>query len=329
MMLCFTALAYSATLIVDNNIPSSSQYTTLQAAHDAASSGDKIYVMPSNGYYSSVTVTKNLEFAGTGWNPDGFDSFFIKSTNVSGTMYFGTGSEGASISGFGGHFNLILGSSNLTIKKCFVNQVQVDIGSSPSDILLIDNLIKNEHQGLYPAPILIVGYSENYSLLLYNNVIVSSFHFIVSRDTNSLSPNCTIVNNTFITDNGIIGNFYRSWSWTSLPVDEVIIINNIIPCELNNSPNSNYNITGQAAIECTTINYHIQPGSVAINAGNPNIAFNDLDGSINDCGAYGGPTPFVDGGIPGFPSIYEINGVGVASPNETIEIQIKAKTNRD
>ncbi len=36
-------------------------------------------------------------------------------------------------------------------------------------------------------------------------------------------------------------------------------------------------------------NFRLQPGSPGIDAGNPDPAFNDPDGSRNDMGAYGGP----------------------------------------
>ena len=35
--------------------------------------------------------------------------------------------------------------------------------------------------------------------------------------------------------------------------------------------------------------FHLQPGSPCIDAGNPATQYNDPDGSINDMGAYGGP----------------------------------------
>jgi hypothetical protein len=35
--------------------------------------------------------------------------------------------------------------------------------------------------------------------------------------------------------------------------------------------------------------FHLQPGSPCIDAGNPDPQYNDNDGSRNDMGAYGGP----------------------------------------
>ena len=35
--------------------------------------------------------------------------------------------------------------------------------------------------------------------------------------------------------------------------------------------------------------YHLQPSSSCIDAGNPAPQYNDVDGSTNDMGAYGGP----------------------------------------
>lgn len=42
-------------------------------------------------------------------------------------------------------------------------------------------------------------------------------------------------------------------------------------------------------VNAATDNYRLQPGSPAIDAGNPAPVFNDRDGSRNDLGAYGGP----------------------------------------
>jgi hypothetical protein len=46
--------------------------------------------------------------------------------------------------------------------------------------------------------------------------------------------------------------------------------------------------------------YHLQGGSAAIDAGDPDPAYDDADASRNDMGAYGGPDPMVDSEIPQF-----------------------------
>ena len=51
------------------------------------------------------------------------------------------------------------------------------------------------------------------------------------------------------------------------------------------------NISGEILFERLTDGpqYYLLPGSVCIDAGNPDPVFNDPDGSQNDIGAYGGP----------------------------------------
>jgi hypothetical protein len=44
--------------------------------------------------------------------------------------------------------------------------------------------------------------------------------------------------------------------------------------------------------------YHLDTGSPAIDAGDPDPAYDDTDESINDMGAYGGPEPFDDSAFP-------------------------------
>ncbi|MFC0604195.1 hypothetical protein [Winogradskyella pulchriflava] len=58
---------------VDNRPESGAQYTTVQAAIDAASAGDVIYIHPSPTSYGSVNVTKTLKLVGPGHNPENSD----------------------------------------------------------------------------------------------------------------------------------------------------------------------------------------------------------------------------------------------------------------
>ncbi len=61
------------------------------------------------------------------------------------------------------------------------------------------------------------------------------------------------------------------------------------------------------------IYYTLQENSPLIDAGNPNVVYNDLDGSRNDMGIYGGqnkmPSPPTAGSISGF-KINDTNGNG-------------------
>ncbi len=58
---------------VDNRPESGAQFTSVQAAIDAASAGDIIYIHPSPTSYGNVDVTKTLTLVGTGHDPANFD----------------------------------------------------------------------------------------------------------------------------------------------------------------------------------------------------------------------------------------------------------------
>ena len=333
---CLSSLAFSAILIVDNNIPSTSVYTTLQDAHDAASNGDIIQVIPSNSAYTGITVGKQLEFIGAGFSPLNFDGIFIKHTRIDGTVNFSGESEGSRIKGFGGQFEVLIIANNITVQKCFLRRIQLGSGGTAYNIMIASNLIVPTNY--YPFEICYSN-SSSFSFNLLNNIVYApdypSIVFNSGYETYyyggwqsryvSLNGNCFFVNNTFILYNGGGSTFLVC------PASDydATIMNNIGNIEFSDSPFHTYNVTGPDALTCITSDYHTAANSSAIDSGNPNIAYNDLDCSRNDCGAYGGPTPFVDGGIPGLPAIYEINGPGVATPNEAIPIQIKAKTNRE
>ncbi len=329
LLILFFVSSYSlwcATLIVDNNIPSTSQYTTLQAAHDAASNGDIIQVMPSNGAYSGITITKRIEIIGVGWNPEGQDTYTIKRTNILDLFTFSTGSAGSRLIGFGGVFYLLIQQDNITVKNCNLSFVVIGSNNTTAyNTLLINNLIYS----VYCPPLRLYcnnGYNSSVSLQMYNCMVIYAGAFIWNEYNQNygvyLSSNYVFINNTILYAYEGMGSF--TWDDRG-DYTNATLMNNIVTANLVSSPNFTYNVTGNSAIYCISSDYYTLPGSAAIDAGNPNIAFNDLDVSRNDCGAYGGPTPFVDGGIPGYPSIYEINGPGVAHPMKVFQFKSKPR----
>ncbi len=116
------------------------------------------------------------------------------------------------------------------------------------------------------------------------------------------SSTATIVNNTFFSNtswnvggglavsnaqNDTIENniFYQNASRIGDPSIQIL-----------NSDSSRYfakyNFFGTDALDprfVSTSDFHLTPASPCINAGNPSSIFNDVDGSRNDQGAYGGP----------------------------------------
>ena len=104
----------------------------------------------------------------------------------------------------------------------------------------------------------------------------------VNNDLRSLSKNVVIENNIFTTD----------FEWINPPplYDPI------------NSPDIRYSFAGNiwAEVDSTNVtgelnfvefpfDLHLLPTSVGIDSGNPNILFNDVDGTRGNIGAYGGP----------------------------------------
>src|SRR5205814_159888 len=71
--LCCIALyagsAWATVTTVSNNANSPGQFTDLQAAIDAASNGDTLYVHGSPTTYGTITLNRSLTLIGTGYNP--------------------------------------------------------------------------------------------------------------------------------------------------------------------------------------------------------------------------------------------------------------------
>jgi len=68
-MVCYTVVAFSAILIVDNNNGAPAPYSTITAAIAAANDGDTIYVQPSATTYGNFTINKRLIIIGGGAYP--------------------------------------------------------------------------------------------------------------------------------------------------------------------------------------------------------------------------------------------------------------------
>ena len=84
------------------------------------------------------------------------------------------------------------------------------------------------------------------------------------------------------------------------------------------------NFTGTNNYTVGTTDLHLAVASPAINAGDPAVSYNDLNGTRNDLGMYGGVTPYYGAIRIGVPVVQLDTGITVAPLNGSATISGKA-----
>ncbi len=318
-------------ITVDNNIPGMGDYISIQAAHDAANSGDTILVFPSAVHYQAITLTKKLIIIGAGSEIINK----IKITYLSGNLVFEPESSGSVVSSFGsvnGTLSVEINASNVELKRIHLKNIVIYPGNS--DIAITGCLIRCTDGDGAPELILV---QQAGNILISNSIIRGSSNRVGIK---AVGSNLTIFNNIIHS-----GGFYV-WDEHSVfyQNSSVIATNNIFaygkmlegePCPYN------YNICcnpGLGGISCGLWcgignisnlydgsiffdynggNYKLKPGSPAIGSGE----------NGTDMGIYGGDMPYVDGGYPDLPTIYHLNVPLTGTTQNGVNITIKAKSN--
>ncbi len=316
---------------VDNNNPSAGQYDTIQAAVTAASNDDIIYVYPSNIAYAGFSVNKRLKIYGVGWNPSTSASHHMRITTLSSQVDFAAGSEYSVLSGFyTGYYVRMHGVvGNVTIENCSMNHVHFGLSASynASNYLIKGCRFSGGGDGGYW-----INNPSTQTGMTISNCIFSGTAKLMYYATSNLSVNNSYIQTTTsvffshgsnpnFRNNYIIATGYTGTS--TFPADGVIAYNMSSTALFPSGTTNVNNIALNTAFDAL---YHPIPGSPVVNAGDPLADYNDLDGSRNDIGAYGGPYPFRDGGITTLPTIRDINGTYYTSPSQGIQIQIEASS---
>ena len=198
------------------------------------------------------------------------------------------------------------------------------------NILIMQNIIANNVGATLCGGIGMI----NSSPIINNNIIVNNTGQVGAAFSIKQQSNPTIINNTIANNEYTAGSGGTSFIFSST----VELMNNIVVGEgdmifqFSSTVTATYNnVTGGIAgtgnidedpnfTSPTTgsgISYNgleadwtLSNGSLCIDAGNPDVAYNDPDGSQNDMGAYGGPNAI--GSTGGNPVIYgDLDGNGV------------------
>ena len=117
------------------------QFTTIQAAINAASAGDTILVAGSNTNYASVTISKKVILIGTGYDPDKENKLV---STINGITLNSSSTSGSVIMGFAlnGAVNFLTGSiySNITIRRCFFLNNGIIANDSTINMVIAENV---------------------------------------------------------------------------------------------------------------------------------------------------------------------------------------------
>ncbi|NOZ74166.1 MAG: hypothetical protein GXO90_02150 [FCB group bacterium] len=297
-------------------------YTTLQAAHDAASTGDTLSVEPSFGY-GDLTVTKRLVIIGPGYflgqNPEAQANF--TSAGV-GNITLNSGSENTIITGLWIMGYITVNTDNIIIKRNLIqasySNYLITINSGVSNTTIKQNYINNTYSyrkcidvaSISQAIIAnnyVGGTGTNYSYPAINSTNTS----VVTIENNVIDGDLTIYdasvkNNILIA--GTVSGTSSGWSY------------NIANDGQFGSANGNQTVTDMTTVfeysGSTDGQWKLKTGSPAIAAGGDGV----------DCGMFGSSEPYVLSGIPGpLPIIYYLQTTGEGTESAGLQIRLKAK----
>ncbi|RTQ49143.1 hypothetical protein EJV47_13420 [Hymenobacter gummosus] len=310
LLLTAAALSTQAQTIrrVNNSgITGTNIYSTAQAAHDAATAGDIIQLEPSSDSYGNLNITKNVSVVGPGYflgQNTGLQANPLSAT-IS-TLYFSSGSAGASVAGLTISSQAYIGASNVSLQRCYVAS-WIYVGYATSSNI---NIRQNYAGGLQHW-----GNAAN-NVLVTNNMFTSS---------SSLGANVAgeAVNNVFL---------------SAVNIDNFNVRNNYFAGAFQ--PNNNlysYNISAQAGFSTANSNqnnvpqasvFTLAPGTTQFDAwyqlkAGTNPARGTGSGGT-DIGAFGGNTPYKLSGIPAIPSIYQFNQT---LSGNTLNVNLSTRSN--
>ena len=315
-MLAFVGLSLNvnATVRRVNSAPgSSASYSTIQAAHDAASNNDTLYLEASAFGYGSLNATKKLVIIGSGYflsqNPQ---TQAINSASTITYIYFSAGSGGSKLTGCTVGYmvisvsDLLISRNNITSSGSYGIQTYAPVGN----LIITQNYINAPYSSYYA---LYFNYPAS-NVLISNNYILgymmssAEFSGIV---TNNLLYGYLAMYNTTYKNNIISGVVYDYNCTFAYNICDGVQL----PATNNNQQNVAWaNIFLGSTGNSTDGQWKLKAGSPALGAG---------EGGV-DCGMYGGAYPYILSGMPNIPAIYYFNAPSV--PSSTINVSIKAKS---
>ncbi|MCK4358515.1 MAG: right-handed parallel beta-helix repeat-containing protein, partial [Candidatus Cloacimonetes bacterium] len=266
--------AFATTIVVDQwNGP----FHTIADGYAACSDGDTLLLSPAI-YYEALTISIPLTLQGMD-----VQSTIIWSTTTTITIANGDVFV-QNLTVRGDTYGIRVTQETPIIQHCIIEQSGSGIYMDNDDVIIRNCIIRNCNDNG------ITTYGTLYNKII-NNVIHDCNYGIYARSHLEICSNI-IINCTY----GVVGHSYDG--------------NLYYNCFYNNTTNMHYVPIGPGNMEdqdplfedLSSSNYHLQTGSPCIDTGIPIGIYQDLDGTRNDMGIFGGQTPW---GI-GNPTVLDI-----------------------
>jgi len=303
--------------LTDN--PTANIYSNLQDAHDAAYNGDTLMIEGSPDSYTGLNCTKRLVIKGPGYYLDENPGISANklAVFVYGEIVFNAGSNGSLIMGIRSGYSFIIYDDNITVRRCNIGY-SVYLGNS-ENITLSECIFFSEGSNTYFSGSIVTN-------LVVTNCIMTGSVNLQDGSTGVFLNN--IFSNDYITiptgfdmKNNIL--FTTGKDNVNLPLlpDPDVSYNVSISDHFGTSNHNKANASEGtlflgALTESTDGKWQLKTGSPAIGAG---------EGGI-DCGAFGGPQPYILSGLPAGPVIYELNISSYSTPDDKLPVTIKVKS---
>ncbi len=333
LMLCFFS-AGATSWRLNNNPAVDADFTAFQAAHDAASAGDTIYV-EGNGHqahYGNITISKRLIIIGPGYFLNENDSTYANPIFARFlSIYIQPTATGTEI------YGLYIYTPDANTNKLRIRASNVIISRNTFyldgyNTICLDANIEN------------VSITQNYTYrietssgsIVANNILISNNYInqdvYLNNLSNAIISNNVIrayVSNVFYSQikNNIL---YQSHGGDVLSVQNTgnYIAYNLVAGSLVSGANYGPGNVGNVNMANVFVGYPTQgsystDGLWQLKAGSPGIGAGE--GGI-DCGIFGGPLPYVLSGLPAIPRIYEAIVPTAGSTSSGLPVIIKAKS---
>lgn len=268
------------------NVPS--QYSTIQAAVNAALPGDVVQIAPGN-FCGNVTLLDGVTLRGSGREKTLFNcsSYIYAAANsqiegLGGYIQINS-SVGPTIiqdnsSSFGGQQVVVTGAGRRIIRNNIFHPtfatpmgigVIVNGGSGGAEVVVENNSFINLNQALYLTSAL-----QPFMVINRNNIFALNNTGVIDQSTND----------------SVHKHIYSSFNtyWANIKGNFAELDTSLGPWNLYRLMEAGDMNADPLFANVSTADFHLQAASTSINSGNPEARYTDIDLSRNDRGAYGG-----------------------------------------